>query len=305
MGVIEVEGLCKRYGRLVAVDHVSFSVEAGECFSLLGPNGAGKTTTVEVLEGIRPKTAGRVYVLGMDVEREARRIKRRIGVVPQSFEAFERLTVQENVELIASIYDSRLEAKRILERLGLWESRKRLYRDLSGGMQRRVAIAMALVNNPELVFLDEPTTGLDPEARRETWRVIEELKREGRTVLLTTHYLEEAQRLSDRSAIMVMGRIAAIGEPARLAAAHGGKTRIIIHRPSARTIDTLRELGLELSEMNGAACIKTSSREEVARIITTLYSAGVEEEIEIRQPSLEDAFLNLVGARITEEGELR
>ncbi|MCS7129082.1 MAG: ABC transporter ATP-binding protein, partial [Candidatus Caldarchaeum sp.] len=228
MEAIVVEELTKKYGELTAVDRVSFKVSEGEVFSLLGPNGAGKTTTVEILECLRTPTSGDAFVKGLSVRDSSivRRIKKIIGVLPQEFNAVGNLTVYENVELAAAAKQAS-DLKQVLEDLGLWEIRGRMFSKLSGGLKRRVGIAMALVGSPEIVFLDEPTTGLDPEARRETWLYIRRLKKQGSTVVLTTHYMEEAEKLSDRVAIIVKGRIAAEGEVKSLIARHGGKTKLL------------------------------------------------------------------------------
>ncbi|MBI3116315.1 MAG: ABC transporter ATP-binding protein, partial [Thaumarchaeota archaeon] len=198
--VIKVENLVKRYGELVAVDHVSFEVSKGEIFAFLGPNGAGKTTTVEIIECLRPLTQGTVQVLGMNIVNghDVSRIKEKIGVLPQDFSALDRLTVRENLTLFAKMYEKPGSVVELMDLLGLTDKSNARFGSLSGGLKQRVGVAAALVNNPDLVFLDEPTTGLDPEIRRTTWNVISGLKRSGRTIFLTTHYMEEAQFLADR-----------------------------------------------------------------------------------------------------------
>ncbi|MBF8268131.1 MAG: transporter ATP-binding protein [Dehalococcoidia bacterium] len=214
--VIQVEGLVKRYGDLVAVDGVSFSVHAGEVFGILGPNGAGKTTTLEIIEGLQPPTAGRTLVLDMDIQHQAERIKERIGVQIQASAYFEYLTLTEILDLFGRFYPRRLAPKELLEKVGLTDKAKTTVGKLSGGQKQRFTIAAALVNDPELVFLDEPTTGLDPQARRSLWDFIREIQGEGRTVVLTTHYMEEAQMLCQRVAIMDLGKIVAMDTPTNL-----------------------------------------------------------------------------------------
>lgn len=303
---IVVEDLTKRYGDVLAVDRVSFTVNEGEVFALLGPNGAGKTTTVEMLECLRTPTSGNAYLKGFSIRDPAgvREIKKLIGVLPQEFNAEDDLTVYENVELAAASKGAE-NVREVLEKLGLWELRGRLFSKLSGGLKRRVGIAMALVGDPEIVFLDEPTTGLDPEARRETWLYIKQLNREGVTVVLTTHYMEEAERLSDRVAIIVKGRIAAIGEVRRLIEEHGGKTRLFFEGLEERAVRSLRERGYEVEVApDGRAVVKVRTQSEVAEVISTLRELSVEAYPEIRRAGLEDVFLRVIGSRLTERGEL-
>ncbi|MEN3047859.1 MAG: ABC transporter ATP-binding protein [Candidatus Caldarchaeales archaeon] len=303
---IVVEELTKRYGEVLAVDRVSFTVNEGEVFALLGPNGAGKTTTVEMLECLRTPTSGNAYLKGLSIRDPAgvRKIKSLIGVLPQEFNAEDDLTVYENVELAAAAKGAD-NVREVLERLGLWELRGRMFSKLSGGLKRRVGIAMALVGDPEIVFLDEPTTGLDPEARRETWLYIRQLKREGVTVVLTTHYMEEAERLSDRVAIIVKGRIAAMGEVKRLIEEHGGKTRLLFDELEERAVSSLRNRGYEVEVApDGRAVVKVGTQSEVAEVISLLRELSVEAYPEIRRAGLEEVFLRVIGSRLTERGEL-
>lgn len=307
---VSVKGLVKRYGDLVAVNGISFDVEEGECFALLGPNGAGKTTTVEILECLRKKTSGEAYVLGYSVDDPSgvKEIKRRIGVMPQDFSTFENLTVKENVELIAKIYGVKPDTKALLEKLGLWEKRNAKFGSLSGGLKRRVGIAMALVNEPELVFLDEPTTGLDPEGRREVWRFIRQLVEEGRTVFLTTHYMEEAEKLARRCAIIVRGTIVALGSPHEIIARHGGAYRVIVHGISRDASEKLKSLAgtvpIFYSAETRTVTVVVSERSKLAATIEALSSAAPSADFEVLKPTLEEAFLKLVGRRIAETGEL-
>ncbi|MCS6787730.1 MAG: ABC transporter ATP-binding protein, partial [Aigarchaeota archaeon] len=251
-------------------------------------------------------TSGNAYLKGFSIRDPAgvREIKKLIGVLPQEFNAEDDLTVYENVELAAASKGAE-NVREVLEKLGLWELRGRLFSKLSGGLKRRVGIAMALVGDPEIVFLDEPTTGLDPEARRETWLYIKQLKREGVTVVLTTHYMEEAERLSDRVAIIVKGRIAAIGEVRRLIEEHGGKTRLFFEGLEERAVRSLRERGYEVEVApDGRAVVKVRTQSEVAEVISTLRELSVEAYPEIRRAGLEDVFLRVIGSRLTERGEL-
>src|SRR5437899_4548563 len=229
--VIEVRGLVKRYPEIPGVDAVDFDVNRGEVFSLLGPNGAGKTTTVEILEGLRDPTAGEARVLGQDVRSGYRRIRERVGVVPQDFEPFDRLRPREAVTYWARLFDHPLsehEVAGLIDTVGLTNRADAVALNLSGGEKRRLGIAMALVGEPELLFLDEPTTGLDPGARRGLWTLLGELKRKGRTILLTTHYLDEAEQLADDVAILNHGKIVARGSPSALISQYGGGTTVVL-----------------------------------------------------------------------------
>ena len=216
VNIIQVEGLRKSYGDLKAVDGVSFSVGAGEVFGILGPNGAGKTTTVEILEGMREPDSGTALVNGIDVQKYPREVKKIIGIQLQSSAFFDRLNLAEILDVMASIYRRQINAMELLGTVELADRAKSLFRDLSGGQKQRFSVASTLVNDPVLLFLDEPTTGLDPQARRHMWELIQRFKSEGRTVLLTTHYMEEAAELCDRVAIMDHGKIVAIDRPAAL-----------------------------------------------------------------------------------------
>src|ERR1700726_1086540 len=223
---IEVEKLTKRYGEVEALCGVSFSVSEGEVFGLLGPNGAGKTSTVEILEGLRTPDSGRVSVCGLDPQRSGAEFKYIIGAALQSTALPDKLRVREALDLFGSFYPQRRGTPELLKRFGLEEKRSAFYSHLSGGQKQRLALALALVNNPEVVFLYEPTAGLDPQVRREIYDITEELKRSKKTVLLTTHYIEEAERLCDRVAIVDNGRVIAIGTPRELKRSSAGTTRI-------------------------------------------------------------------------------
>jgi ABC-2 type transport system ATP-binding protein len=216
VNIIQVEGLRKSYGDLKAVDGVSFSVGAGEVFGILGPNGAGKTTTVEILEGMREPDSGTALINGIDVQKYPREVKKVVGIQLQSSAFFDRLNLAEILDVMASIYRRQINAVELLGTVELADRAKSLFRDLSGGQKQRFSVASTLVNDPVLLFLDEPTTGLDPQARRHMWELIQRFKSEGRTVLLTTHYMEEAAELCDRVAIMDHGKIVAMDRPAAL-----------------------------------------------------------------------------------------
>jgi ABC-2 type transport system ATP-binding protein len=214
--VLAVEGLTKRYGKLTAVDGISFSVPRGETFGLLGPNGAGKTTTLEIIEGLRTPDGGSITLLGKDAVRDRRAVQQRIGVQLQSQTLWAELTVEETLKMFAALFRNSVPVRGLMERFALMEKRRELVRGLSGGQKQRLSVATALVNDPEIVFLDEPTTGLDPSARQSFWDLIRELQGDGKTVIVTTHYMEEAEALCDRVAIMDRGQIMAMDTPRQL-----------------------------------------------------------------------------------------
>lgn len=214
--LIEVKDLVKRYGELTAVDGISFSVNRGEIFGLLGPNGAGKTTTLEIMETLREKTSGQVTINGLEVSKNANDIKKIIGVQLQAAGYFPGLTLTELITLFSGLYNRKVDANELLKRVGLTDKAKAKYKDLSGGQKQRFSIATTLINKPEIIFLDEPTTGLDPQARRNLWDLIREIRNEGATVIITTHYMEEAEELCSRVAIIESGKIIAMDTPDKL-----------------------------------------------------------------------------------------
>src|SRR3989440_9326638 len=240
--ILEVENLVKRYGDLEAVRGVSFAVEEGEVFGLLGPNGAGKTSTVEVVEGLRIPDGGRVSVCGLDPQRDSAALKHEIGAALQSTSLPDKLRVMEALRLFASFYKRRRNPEELLKRFGLEEKRNTFYNRLSGGQKQRLALAMALVNDPKVLFFDEPTAGLDPQVRREIYDIIEELKREKKTIVMTTHYIEEAERLCDRVAIVDHGKVIALGTPRDLKQRSGAVTRITVRMARPETNGALGTL---------------------------------------------------------------
>jgi ABC-2 type transport system ATP-binding protein len=306
--VVEVNSLVKQYGQLRAVDGVSFEVYEGEVFAFLGPNGAGKTTTVEILECIRPLTSGTARVFGYDVTRneDVKEVKRRIGALPQEFSALDKLTVKENIELIGDMYQKHLDVMETIKLLDLEDKTNEKFENLSGGLKQRVGVAAALVSDPQLVFLDEPTTGLDPKARREVWAVIENLKKLGKTVFLTTHYMEEAQVLADRVAIINKGKIAAIGSPQELVSQYGGLKVLVIRKGDKKLAELLQKrYGQTTMNDNRDILVKIDDVNELWQMMTTLTEMSVGKDIEIQTPTIEDVFLKITGGRITEEGELK
>jgi len=294
MAAITVRGLRKSYGTLEAVRGVDLEIAEGEVFALLGPNGAGKTTTVEILEGHRRRDAGDVSVLGYDPSKAGRDFRRRIGVVLQSTGINPYLTVGEIVEQYRGFYASPRPLDEILTLVGLAEKRDARVRKLSGGQQRRLDVAIGLAGNPELLFLDEPTTGFDPAARRGAWEMVKGLKDLGKTILLTTHYMDEAQALADRVAIITAGRIVAEGPPAELTR-RDERATIITFRLPAKAPALPRTLKAQAAVSAAGVELRTADPTRVLNELTTWAIAKrIElEALEVRRPSLEDVYLEL------------
>jgi ABC-2 type transport system ATP-binding protein len=303
--VIQVEGLYKSYGAVKALRGVSFEVEEGEVFGLLGPNGAGKTSTVEILEGMRTPDSGIARVCGLDPEKSGTEFKEQIGAVLQSTSLPDKIRVQEAIELFAQFYKRRANTDDLLKRFQLEEKRTAFYSQLSGGQKQRLALAMALVNDPRVVFLDEPTAGLDPQVRREIYDIIEELKRDRKTVLLTTHYIEEAERLCDRVAIVDQGRVIALGTPRELKHASAGTTRIEVRLAKPVTDGALTRLDgvTNCREFDGSYVMHSSRPPQtIVALVKQLESENNElQSLEMFSPSLEDAFIELTGRRLREQ----
>ena len=303
---IEVSHLKKVYDDLIAVNDISFRVKKGEIFAFLGPNGAGKTTTVEMIESIRTPTEGAIKLLGIDTKTEFNQVKERISILPQEFHSFERFTVRETLTYFSKLYKKRANIDEILEAMDLRTHEKKLYKNLSGGLKQRVGVALSLVNDPEIVFLDEPTTGLDPKARREVWQVIANLRNKGKTVFLTTHYMEEAEHLADHIAIIHKGKIIAEGTLQELLTKYGEKTTLYIkncHSEDAKQV--LEEKGFEVnSSGNSDLMVKIDYKEKVLEVLSELRHECIEYDgVDIRGSNLEEVFLRLTGARLTEEEE--
>ncbi|MCP4967265.1 MAG: ABC transporter ATP-binding protein [bacterium] len=306
MPVIEVENLIKTYGDTNVVNDISFSVDAGEIFGIVGPNGAGKTTTVESIEGLRRPDAGSLRVLGLDPQRDRHEITQRVGAQLQESRLQDKLRVGEAMALYASFYDSPADWRDLLDRLGLQEKIDTKYSDLSGGQKQRLAVALALVGSPEIAILDELTTGLDPQARRSVWENIEQIRAAGVSVVLVTHFMEEAERLCDRIMVVDQGRIAAIDTPSGLVDRIGAEHRLRF-RPSEPIEDAdltaLPEVAMV--EHSGPQLI-VSGTGNVVHAVTALLAQRrvIAEELRIEQNNLEDAYLALTGDRgRTEESE--
>jgi ABC-2 type transport system ATP-binding protein len=295
-GVIAVDGLIKRYGHLTAVDGVSFTVEQGEVFGILGPNGAGKTTTLECIEGLQPVSGGSITVLGMDVAREPRAVKARIGVQLQASSYFDYLTLTEILELFGSFYPKRTPPMDLLARMGLEAKANARVNQLSGGQKQRFSVAATLASDPDVVFLDEPTTGLDPQARRNLWEVVQGIHAEGRTVVLTTHYMEEAQLLCDRVAIMDQGQLIALDTPARLAEALPAPYTVRAQTAIALDADALLNLEgvLDAETSDGALTLHSTDATRTVPALIALAGEGLG-QLEVALATLEDVFLAMTG----------
>src|SRR5215468_10936041 len=299
--VLQVEDLVKRYEEVEAVRGVSFSVEEGEVFGLLGPNGAGKTSTVEVLEGLRIPDGGRISVCGLDPQKSPNELKNEIGATLQATSLPDKLRVSEAIGLFAGFYRRMRNSNELLKRFGLEEKRHSFYNQLSGGQKQRLALAMALVNDPRVLFLDEPTAGLDPQVRHEIYGIIEELKGQRKTILLTTHYIEEAERLCDRVAIIDHGKLIALGTPRELRQRSGNNTRIEVRLAKPVADGALKTLEgvAEAREVDGSYVIHTQRPPQTIVSIVKHLEAESNElvSLEIFTPSLEDVFIELTGRR--------
>jgi ABC-2 type transport system ATP-binding protein len=300
---IEIKNLSKHYGDLKAVDDISIKIKKNQVFAFLGPNGAGKTTTVEIIETIRTPTSGEVTILGYDIRKNRQDILQRIGVLPQEFSSFDRITVRETLQYFYRLFGHGRDIDDLIKLVRLEDEKDKLYMNLSGGLKQRVGIAVALVNDPEIVFLDEPTTGLDPRARRDTWEVIKGLKGEGKTVFLTTHYMEEAETLADYVAIISKGKIIAYGSPSELVDKYCRTIHVTVHGGGMGAKEVAKEMGFsyELPE-NGDIVIDTNNHEQVLALLNNLREKKVPYHgLDIRKANLEEVFLTLTGEKLSEE----
>jgi ABC-2 type transport system ATP-binding protein len=302
---ISVQSLKKSYGELEAVKGIDFEIMPGEVFGLLGPNGAGKTTTVEILEGLRPRSGGQVTVLGFDPDTQRQQLKDRIGVCLQATNLPEKIRVREALQLFAAFYTRGVDLGQLLRRLQLEEKREAFYSTLSGGQKQRLALALALVNDPQLIFLDEPTTGLDPQVRVEIHSLLEELKQEHRTILMTTHYIEEAERLCDRVAIIDVGRIIAMDTPRKLQQQSRSASSIVV--TCATPFPAERPAWAEATNSavdSTGRTMTVSSRRPAATLVDLVKwidQQGLElTDVHLKQPTLEDVFIELTGKSLRE-----
>jgi ABC-2 type transport system ATP-binding protein len=300
--IVDVQNLSKRYGEITAVDRVSFQVNRGEIFGILGPNGAGKTTTLEMIEGLRVPDGGTAVIDGIDVRADPRGVRAVVGVQLQEAGFFDRLTVEETLQLFGTYQRRMLPPGEVIDRMQLQDKRRAWVMTLSGGQRQRLSIAVALINDPRIIFLDEPTTGLDPQARRNLWDVIARFREEGRTVVLTTHYMEEAQRLCDRVAIMDHGRMVALNTPRALIRTHAPGTTVALtvlqgELPYA-TLPGVRHA--EVS--NGEVVLSTSDPMQTVHALMESSRTGRIgfHQLRVEEGTLEDVFLQLTGRRLRE-----
>jgi ABC-2 type transport system ATP-binding protein len=296
--VVRVENIRKQYGRTVAVSGVSFEVQQGEIFGLIGPNGAGKTTTMECVEGLRSPDGGTIAVFGLDPSRDVYRLQDRIGVQLQEAQLQKRIKVWEAIDLWASLYSRPVDGTRLLEQLGLVEKRNAWFMTLSGGQKQRLFIALALINDPELVFLDELTTGLDPQARRAIWDLVRGIRQRGKTVFMTTHLMEEAERLCDRVAVIDRGRIVDIDTPSALVRRHCPERTVIVTTGQQSADALFRQLaGVTSVERREAdVVIRGRADELVSQVIQCLAQHAIPViDFRTESPTLEDVFLRLTG----------
>ncbi len=306
--IIETHELVKAYGDLKAVDHLNLGVEEGRIFSLLGPNGAGKTTTVEILEGLRTPTSGSAAVLGHDVRTEYGKIRHQVGILPQDFEPFDRLTPREAIVYWGRLFARTLskdEVAQLLEDVGLSERAGVQGLHLSGGEKRKLGIAMSLVGQPDLLFLDEPTTGLDPKARRDLWTLILRIKKAGHTVLLTTHYLDEAEHLADDVGIMHKGKLVARGSPTDLIAKLGSQTTIVLSGAGPEGLREIERRGITGVLRESDVLVRVGDPAQMRVVLEKLASIDISlKDMYTVRGTLEDVFLSLVGTKM-EEGVLQ
>jgi ABC-2 type transport system ATP-binding protein len=304
MLTIEVTSLKKNYGNLKAVNDISFTVNKGEVFGLLGPNGAGKTTTIEIMEGLRERDGGDVKVLGLDPWKNGYELHKKIGVIPQEFTFFEKTTPREAIIYYADLFNIKVNPDEILREVLLEDSGKRNFDNLSGGQKQKTGLALSLVNSPELLFLDEPTTGLDPNARRAIWEVIRGLKAKGKTIILTTHYLDEAQQLSDKVAIMDHGKIVAMGTSEEIIQQHGSGERLEIHG-SEKLADYIKvntELQVNYDKAKEEIIIPLTKKIDALAALAAAEQSGMDwGQIQTLQDSLDDVFVKLVSEPMSEE----
>jgi len=307
LNLIDIFHVMKAYGSFQAVNDVSFSVKKGEVFSLLGPNGAGKTTLIEILEGVRKKDSGDVKVLGCDPWQNTDSLHRRVGVIPQHFTFVDKSTPREAMKYYAKIFGARVDTDRILKEVLLEDSANVLFENLSGGQKQKMGLALSLVNSPDILFLDEPTTGLDPNARRAVWDVIRKFKTSGKTIILTTHYLEEAEHLSDRVAIMDHGRIIAIGTSDEIIASFGSGERLDVHGGEDLAKYLKEKTKLKITyDRTGFISISLDQKHDAYIALAAIEESGLPwSNFQIKKDSLEDVFVKLVGGFLEEHGEVK
>lgn len=293
--VILVSNLTRKFGDTIAVDGLSFEVRKGEIFSLLGPNGAGKTTTVSMLEGLIRRDSGSISIFGLDPWKDHNTLKLKIGVMPQEFNFFEKLSPLDSLIFYCELFKSSANPEDLLKLVMLESSRDTPFEKLSGGQKQKLGLALSLVSDPEVLFLDEPTTGLDPSARRAVWSIIDKFREQGKTIVLTTHYMEEAERLSDRVAIISRGRIVSSGTPEEIIAKHGSGRKVVV-RSDREMADYLEAKGIRLEEYRGVIEIPLPEGTNLANLVKLVEESGIKySQLTVSTDSLEDVFIRLVG----------
>ena len=298
MDAITADDVYKSYGSIKAVDGISFKVQKGEVYSFLGPNGAGKTTTVEMLEGLRKADRGEIRVLGEEPWHEASKLGRTVGVMPQDFRFIERITPREAIRYYCSLFSVRDKTKELLSLVDLDEVQNVQFQNLSGGQKQKLGICLALINDPELIFLDEPTTGLDPKARRKIWDLIRKLKDEGKTVILTTHYLEEAEMLADRVAIMDHGKIIAEGSPGEIINRMGKGRKLTVPYGEKLQEYLSKDLKLDCNRTGDSISVSIHSNKDVINILDFAEKNGIElTSLSLKEDTLEDIFVDLIAEK--------
>ncbi len=294
---IQVENLGKRYGEIQAIKGISFEVKSGEIFGIVGPNGAGKTTTIEIMEGLRVQDEGSVKIFGLDPLRDKEEIKEIIGVQLQKTAIFDRIKVKEAISFFASLYKKSLSSDHILKLFSLEEKENSYIKNLSGGEHQRLSVTLAFVNDPQILFLDEPTTGMDPNARREMWRIIEMCRQEGKTLILTTHYMEEAEKLCDRVAIIDKGKIIAMDRPKELIRSLDAPKRIEFKLKAEENFEKLKRMeGIMEIKMDESEIILYTKKP--SEVLSKIFSDNLEiEGLKVSDANLEDVFIKLTGRR--------
>lgn len=298
MAIIEVEQLCKKYGSTVAVDNVSFEVSQGEIFGMVGPNGAGKTTVTECIEGLRKPDSGKIRIFGSDLQEHKYSMRERIGMQLQEGELQDRIKVKEAIKLFASFYEHPVRLEELLDEFDLVGSRNNYFVNLSGGQKKRVLIALALVGNPDIIFLDELTSGLDPQGRRVMWDLVKKTRQKGKTVFLTTHYMEDAERLCDRVLIMDHGRIVALDRPENLVRSLGSEKKAIFTVDSAFQPEPFKTLSsvTRLEQIGERVIVYGQGEDLLGDVVRTAEKSGCRlRDLRFEQPTLEDVFLALTG----------
>ncbi len=302
--VVQIKNLYKSYGKIKAVDGISFNVSKGEIFGMVGPNGAGKTTTIECIEGLRKPSSGSIDVLGFNPTKDGRNLRKYIGIQLQQSELPERLKVWEALELFNSFYHKTIKWPSLLDDLGLKEKQKSYFDKLSGGQKQRLFIALALINDPDVLFLDELTTGLDPQARRNTWKLIENIRKKGKTIFLTTHYMEEAERLCDRVAIMNHGKIIALDTPENLIRDIDVEQRLLFNLVQDFDINLIKKLNTVTNAEQKANKIVVYGKDQsmVSDVVSLLVKNNIRFlNLKTEQATLEDVFLTLTGSEMEKE----